>query len=233
MNQQQEKTFPPPVDWDELYPGRFIKATEFKGKKPTLTISQVKIHELVGDKGPQIKGVIYFEQTDKQWALNKTNGICLKELFGRKVQDWVGHRVTLYAGQWTGPSGEPEECIRVWGSPELQADKSITIALPRKRPFQMVMHAVVRRNVASSEPTGGAKGGNGPEESGRADSSGSLTAPAKIKQTCLELRGTKTLEEFVPLKKSIWAVYAAANQEVPLDIEAAAHEHRETLESQE
>jgi hypothetical protein len=132
-----EKTLPKPVDWDELYPGRFLKAGEFKGKKPTLTIAAVNIEELVGDKGPQIKGVIRFDRTDKQWALNKTNGICLKEMFGRKVQDWVGRRVTLFAGTWDG-----EECIRVWGSPDIAADREVTVQLPRKRPFKMTMHHV-------------------------------------------------------------------------------------------
>lgn len=131
----EPKVLPPPVDWDELYPGRFLKAGDFKGKKPTLTIASVKLEELVGDKGPQIKGVISFERTDKQWALNKTNGICLRAMFGRKVQQWAGKRVTLFAGTWDG-----EECIRVWGSPDIDADMDVQIQLPRKRPFKMAMH---------------------------------------------------------------------------------------------
>jgi hypothetical protein len=88
-------------------------------------------------EGPQIKGVIAFERTEKQWALNKTNGICLKEMFGKKVQEWVGKRVTLFPSQWDG-----EDCIRVYGSPELEADREVVIALPRKRPFKMTMHKV-------------------------------------------------------------------------------------------
>lgn len=135
MAQQQAKVFQPPVDWDELYPGRFIKAGDFKGKKPTLRISEVRIEELVGDKGPQIKGVISFERTEKQWALNKTNGICLKGMFGRMVQDWVGKRVTLFAAVHDG-----EPCIRVWGSPDIERDMQLEIQLPRKRPTQMTMH---------------------------------------------------------------------------------------------
>lgn len=132
------KVFPKPVDWDELYPGRFLKAVDFKGKNVTLEISEVKIEELIGDKGPQIKGVISFKKTEKQWALNKTNGICLKEMFGKKVQEWVGRRVTLFPGTWDG-----DDCIRVYGSPEIEQDREVTIALPRRRPFQMTMHKVV------------------------------------------------------------------------------------------
>lgn len=140
------KVLPKPVDWDELYPGRFLKAVEFKGKKVTLTMASVVLEELVGDKGPQIKGVIAFKETEKQWALNKTNGICLKEMFGKKVQEWVGRRVTLFPDQWDG-----EDCIRVWGSPELDADREVTIQLPRKRPFKKTMHQVVAA-VKSARP---------------------------------------------------------------------------------
>lgn len=145
----QPKVIPKPVDWDELYPGRFIKAGDFKGKNVTLTIAFVKVEELVGDKGPQMKGIVGFEKTDKSWALNKTNGICLKAMFGRKVQEWVGKRVTLFASTWDG-----EQCIRVYGSPEIERDMQVTIALPRKRPFEMTMHAVRTggpRSVASTQ----------------------------------------------------------------------------------
>lgn len=133
----QPKVIQKPVDWDELYPGRFIKAGDLKGKNVTLTISAVRVEELVGDKGPQMKGIISFEKTDKALALNKTNGLCLKAMFGRKVQEWVGRRVTLFASTWDG-----DQCIRIYGSPEIAENTQVTIALPRKRPFEMTMHAV-------------------------------------------------------------------------------------------
>lgn len=141
-----QKTLPPPVDWDELYPGRFIKAGDFKGKNVTLTIASVRIEELVGDKGPQIKGVIGFEKTDKQIALNKTNGICLKAMFGRLVQEWIGKRVTFFASTWDG-----EPAIRVYGSPDITEDKVVQVALPRKRPFDMTMHAVQLKGAAPAK----------------------------------------------------------------------------------
>lgn len=131
------KTFPKPVDWDELYPGRFLKVGEFRGKKPTLTIASVQLDELEGTTGKKIMGVIGFERTSKMLPLNKTNGLCLKAMFGRQVQAWAGKRVTLFAGAWNG-----EDCIRVWGSPDISAESEIEIALPRKRPFKMTMHKV-------------------------------------------------------------------------------------------
>jgi hypothetical protein len=145
MATQATKVLPIPVDWEEMYPGRFIKACDFKGKAVTLTMAAVKIEELVGDKGPQIKGIIGFRETEKSLALNKTNGICLKAMFGRMVQEWVGKRVTLYADTWNG-----EPCIRVFGSPDIDADKTVEVALPRKRPFNMTMHRVELKNKGAA-----------------------------------------------------------------------------------
>jgi hypothetical protein len=135
---ETKRTFPDPVDWDQLYPGRFMKAGEFQGKKPTLTITAVKLDELEGTKGKQVKGIISFKETDKALALNRTNGICIKAMHGKKVQEWVGKRITLYAAPYEG-----DEAIRVWGSPDIEADFETKVELPRKRPFNMTMHKVV------------------------------------------------------------------------------------------
>lgn len=140
------------VDFDELYPGRFLKAGTLKGQKVTLTIAAVHAEHLEGDAGKKWKGVVTFERTEMQLALNRTNGECFKAMFGREVPKWVGRKVTLFPGEWNG-----EPCIRVWGSPELEQDRAITIALPKRKPITMVMHAV-RRDEASSAQRGGREG---------------------------------------------------------------------------
>lgn len=133
----ERKLHPKPVDWDEMYSGRFLKCADLKGKNVTLTIAAVDLETLEGETGPQKKGVVAFEKTDKMLALNKTNGICLKEMFGKKVQSWIGKRVTLMPAMWSG-----DETIRIYGSPDITDDKDITVALPRKRPISMTMHRV-------------------------------------------------------------------------------------------
>lgn len=125
-----------PVDWDELYPGRFLKAGELHGKKVTLTIRDVDVEELIGDKGAKMKGIVSFEKTPKQIALNRTNGTCLREMFGRTLANWVGKRVVIFPGEWNG-----EPCIRIWGSPDIDRDMQIEVALPRRRPVPMTMHS--------------------------------------------------------------------------------------------
>ncbi len=129
---------PKPVDWEELFPGRFLKAGLFLGKKPTLTISDVQKELLPNDKGGKtMKGIISFAGKDMGLALNKTNGLCLKAMFGRHLAAWEGKRVTLYTDRWNG-----DDCIRIWGSPDIDEDIEVVIALPQKKPFTMTMHSM-------------------------------------------------------------------------------------------
>lgn len=125
-----------PVDWDELYPGRFLKAGELKGRKATLTIKDVDTDMLVGDDGKEkLKGVLSFKERPIQVPLNKTNGICLKAMFGRKLPDWIGKRIILFPAKWNG-----DDCIRIWGSPDLKEELEVEVKLPRKKPMKMTMH---------------------------------------------------------------------------------------------
>lgn len=150
-----------PVDWDDLYPGRFLKAGQLHGKKVTLTIASVDVDELESDKGKKVKGVVTFKETTFQLALNRTNGLCLKAMFGRKLSDWPGKRCTLFASQWNG-----EECIRVWGSPDLAADETISVQLPRRAPIPMTLHKVeAGKRGAEQAPLAPSETGNSPSDS--------------------------------------------------------------------
>jgi hypothetical protein len=129
---------PKPTVYDELYPGRLLKAGLLKGMKVTLTIKDVDIEGLEGDDGKkQQKAVLSFEERPMQHVMCKTNGVCIKAMFGPTLANWIGKRVTLFESQWNG-----EPCIRVWGSPDIPQDQKVTVSLPRRRPFDMVLHAV-------------------------------------------------------------------------------------------
>lgn len=120
-------------DYELLFPGRFIKSVEFKGKDVTLTMTGVETEELPQDKGGnKLRGIIAFKETKKKLVLNRTNAECLVAMFGRDYDKWNGHRVTFYPAPYEG-----ETCIRVKGSPELKDVLEAEIKLPRKRPFKM------------------------------------------------------------------------------------------------
>ena len=142
MNDEQEpRKRPKPTVFDQLYPGRFLKAGELLGKKPTLTISEVDLEDLQGDDGAKkVKAIISFTETEKKLVACKTNGLCIKEMFGKELPNWIGKRITIFEDTWNG-----ESCIRIWGSPDLPADLDVMISLPRRRPFKKTMHKVERR----------------------------------------------------------------------------------------
>lgn len=144
----EPKPLKKPLDWDELYPGRFLKAGQLGDKRPTLTIREVIVERLQDDKGQEkVKGVIIFVEVPYQLALNKTNGLCLREMFGRELVKWHGRKVTLYRGTVESGSQKGEPAVRIWGSPELSQDRTVEIKLPRKRPMQMVLHRVESRDA--------------------------------------------------------------------------------------
>lgn len=138
----------PIVDFDQLYPGRFLKAGQLLGKPVTLTISEVDTEEMPGDDGkPKTKATLSFKETPMQHVCCKTNGICIREMFGRKVTEWVGKRVTFFPDEWNG-----EPAIRVWGSPDIDREIKVTVTLPRRKPFTKTMHVVTPPGKKAAEP---------------------------------------------------------------------------------
>lgn len=213
MNEQldeQPRKLKKPSVYDELYPGRFIKSGELQGKKVTLSISDVDIEELTGDDGKKVKCIISFRETEKKLVACKTNGFSIKSMFGVKLTDWIGKRITIHPDLWNG-----EPCIRIWGSPDIEQDMEITVSLPRRRPFKKTMHRVVLGGARNSANGNGA-GGEAPND-------------AKV---IADLRAAQSLDAFVKTKKSVWALYAAAGAEVPIEVEDAANLKKEALEEQ-
>lgn len=137
MMNQEAKKHPKPTSYDQLYPGRFIKAAELLGKKVTLTVEDIELEDLEGEDGAKTKCIVSFKETKKKLVTCKTNGLCLKEMFGKELANWVGKRITIYEDVWNG-----EPCIRIWGSPDIEADLEVTVQLPRRRPFKKTMHKV-------------------------------------------------------------------------------------------
>jgi hypothetical protein len=131
------------MDFDLLFPGRFVKAADLKGKDMTLTIEKVVIEELEGDK-KETKGIVSFVGAKKNWVLNKTNALCLKAMWGRETDGWIGKRVTLFPTTF-----DDEPCIRVKGSPDLTEPLVFDLKLPKKKAKKMRL-----------VPTGKATGSN-------------------------------------------------------------------------
>lgn len=101
------------------------------GKDLTLTVAGVVLEELEGDKKKETKGLVAFKETPKSLVLNKTNGLCIRAMFGRETNEWVGKRITFYPAAID--FGDADIAIRVRGSPDLAADMEFELKLPRKK----------------------------------------------------------------------------------------------------
>ena len=121
------------LSFDELFPGKYIKAGEFKGKAVTLTVKSVEREMLSnGTGGEEGAAIVSFAETEKQFVMNKTNGVCFRAMFGDDTGDWVGHKVTLHAVEDESGLSESRQCIRVAGSPELDKQLRFRAHLGRK-----------------------------------------------------------------------------------------------------
>jgi len=135
MSDDNSENRPKPVDYEELFPGRFLKAVMFKGKQVTLTITDVDREKLPQDKGPdKDRGILSFKESKGlQLVLNRTNGICMKEMFGRDLKNWIGKRVT-FSPEKDRFGRETVDAIRIVGSPDLPESMDVEVRLPRRKP---------------------------------------------------------------------------------------------------
>jgi hypothetical protein len=153
MSEDQPKR--KPVNFDELFPSRFLKAGLFLGKTPTFAISDVDTESLPQDDGKEkVRGIISFRETKMQLALNSTNGQCIKAMFGPKIADWIGKRLTLCTEKDRDPGGNGMvDCIRIAGSPDIERDMTIEIKMPRRKPKTRRLTKTMPKGATKAEQT--------------------------------------------------------------------------------
>lgn len=145
-------------DYDQLYPGRFLKGGLLKGKAVNLTIADVALEEMADKKGKDGKAkkvVLSFRETEMQMIANKTNGECIKGMFGRNTKDWKGKRITLY-GQALKAFGKKHSALRILGSPDIAKDMEIELVLGQDREMVTMKKTVSKKTMPAPEPELGA-----------------------------------------------------------------------------
>lgn len=233
MNQQGDgpKMLEKPVVWDDLYPGKFLKAADLKGKHVTVTISAVNLAELEGDTGKMAKGVISFQGKEKMMALNRTNGLCLRAMFGKKVQEWVGKRVTLLPTE-TKFGNEMVDAIRIFGSPDIGADMEIEIKLPKKRPVKMTLRRTGREG--SQRSAGGASASTSPAatSTGTADAMANEVALTTARSQPDPATWSATLSgctDLPQLERAWQDCCTAFNDRPPIEVDEAYQTRKEAI----
>lgn len=148
---------PDDLNWQALFPGRFISAAEFGGelivKQPTFKIKAVAsetLESLDAGKGPRTAGIVYFDDYPRGWVLNKTNAQLVAAMFGDKVSGWTGRRVTLHAAR-VKLGREMTLGIRVMGSPELKQEMKVQVKLPKRAPVDYTLVPTGQRAPAAPD----------------------------------------------------------------------------------
>jgi hypothetical protein len=159
------------LDFDRLFPNKFLKAGEFDGRAVTLTIASVALETLVpaspGKKGEktkktETKAIVHFKETPKWLALNKTNALCLKAMWGRDTGAWVGKRVTLFPDMIQQFEGR-DIAIRVKGSPDIAGPVTFTLRLARKTPREITLERTGKGAASAPPPPAAAEPSSPPE----------------------------------------------------------------------
>jgi len=142
---------PVPDDWTKLFESRFLHAADLGGRDVVLKIERMVFEEMPDPKTPKARkkmGSLVFEGRKKILGLNRTNATCLKQMFGPKLVSWVGKRVGLYPTTVRMPKPGSREmvdepCIRVRGSPDIEAEIVFELILPQRAPTTVKLQRLV------------------------------------------------------------------------------------------
>jgi hypothetical protein len=133
--------------------GDFLSAAQLEGKSATVAIADVKMVDLMDEKTKKVspRPVVFFNGTARGWILNRTNASAIAAMFGLETNAWAGKRVTLYAADVQfGP--ERVKGVRVAGSPDLAADLTFELKLPRKKAQKVTLTKTVVGAVPHPAP---------------------------------------------------------------------------------
>jgi hypothetical protein len=99
---------------DEVFPSKYLKAADLKGKACVATIESAPYETLKGLDGNETKKtVLHFKNTEKTLPLNVTNFDAVCDVTGcLDTDDWPGQRIELYPTK-TPVQGKLVDCIRI------------------------------------------------------------------------------------------------------------------------
>jgi hypothetical protein len=83
---------------NDVFPSKYLKAIDLKGKACVATIESAPYETLKGLDGTETKKIVlYFKNAEKALPLNTTNFDAVSDATGRPdTDDWSGQRIELY-----------------------------------------------------------------------------------------------------------------------------------------
>lgn len=96
----------------DLFPSKYVKASDLNGKPVTLTIARLVVEKMGHGSEQESKPVLYFQKATKGLVLNRTNAMIIAGLYGNESDDWGGQRITIYPTK-VRAFGTMQDAIRV------------------------------------------------------------------------------------------------------------------------
>ena len=124
---------------NQAFPSKYVKASDLNDKDVTVTIRKVAMETLGEDSKP----IVYFEKSEKGFALNKTNANRIADMHGFDTDQWIGKSITIFPTE-CDYRGDTVSCIRV--RPHKPSGNSQAVVPPSEvvEPTQTtVMHEAV------------------------------------------------------------------------------------------
>lgn len=91
-----------------IFPAKYLKATDLKGREHTVTIERAEIETLGDDR----KLVLYFKGAEKGLVTNRTNADRIAHGYGTNTDLWLGQPILLYC-DLVSFQGRTVEAVRV------------------------------------------------------------------------------------------------------------------------
>ena len=127
---------------DDVFPSKYLKCSDLKGRPITVTIEHATLETLKGTDGKeQNKIVLYFTGAKKTLPLNQTNwDACADACGDDDTEGWPGHQIELYPAK-TQMGGKVVDCVRIRAPSQRELPKQ-KVAAPEPPPADD-MHDVI------------------------------------------------------------------------------------------
>lgn len=149
-------------DFEELFPGRFVKGVTLEGPTTFKIVSMVGEALKDDDDREQLKAILTVKMRNKKGDVeqrelvwNKTNAILTSNILGRDYVQWAGKLITIAYDPTVMFGKEKKGGIRVCGSPHLKNALEVQIKRPRrKRPEIYMLQPTGEKGADQNESAG-------------------------------------------------------------------------------
>ena len=99
---------------DEFFKKRFLGQADFSEEPEDFEVTDIqKMNVARDDQPPEFKPAMFISGHDRPLPLNKTNCDTMWIALGKRLKDWIGHRVSIWVDPTVSFAGERKGGVRL------------------------------------------------------------------------------------------------------------------------